>query len=126
MAAPAVAIPARVSERLGDLLVREGLINRENLAKALQEQASNPGQRLGLTVVKMGLVPETEVVRMLARQYRMPAVDLSRFEVDTRLLKLIPAELASTSWSWFSSSSTSSSSETMSWSSDAICTSLDS
>jgi type IV pilus assembly protein PilB len=31
---------------------------------------------------------------MLARQYRMPAVDLSRFEVDTRLLKLIPAELA--------------------------------
>lgn len=32
---------------------------------------------------------------MLARQYRMPAVDLSRFEVDTRLLKLIPAELAS-------------------------------
>ena len=43
----------------------------------------------------MGMVPETEVVRMLARQYRMPAVDLSRFEVDTRLLKLIPAELAS-------------------------------
>ena len=32
---------------------------------------------------------------MLARQYRMPAVDLARFEVDTRLLKLIPAELAS-------------------------------
>ena len=54
-----------------------------------------PGQRIGLTVVKMGMVPETEVVRMLARQYRMPAVDLSRFEVDTRLLKLIPAELAS-------------------------------
>ena len=70
-------------------------MSKENLAKALQEQSNNPGQRLGLTVVKMGLVPETEVVRMLARQFRMPAVDLSRFEVDTRLLKLIPAELAS-------------------------------
>lgn len=43
-----------------------------------------------LTVVRLGMVPETEVVRMLARQYRMPAVDLARFEVDTRLLKLIP------------------------------------
>jgi type IV pilus assembly protein PilB len=43
----------------------------------------------------MGMVPENAVVRMLARQYRMPAVDLTRFEVDTRLLKLIPAELAS-------------------------------
>jgi type IV pilus assembly protein PilB len=95
MAAPAAPLTGRATERLGDLLVKEGLISRENLAKALQEQSANPGQRLGLTVVKMGLIPETEVVRMLARQYRMPAVDLSRFEVDTRLLKLIPAELAS-------------------------------
>ena len=95
MAAPAPSNPTRATERLGDLLVREGLLTKENLAKALQEQAQTPGQRLGLTVVRMGLVPETEVVRMLARQYRMPAVDLSRFEVDTRLLKLIPAELAS-------------------------------
>ena len=95
MAAPVVTSPPRAVERLGDLLVREGLLTKENLAKALHEQAQTPGQRLGLTVVRMGLVPETEVVRMLARQYRMPAVDLSRFEVDTRLLKLIPAELAS-------------------------------
>jgi type IV pilus assembly protein PilB len=95
MAAPAAPLPARVTERLGELLVREGLLTRELLAKALLEQAQTPGQRLGLTVVKMGLVPETDVVRMLARQYRMPAVDLSRFEVDTRLLKLIPPEMAS-------------------------------
>jgi len=95
MAAPSAPLSGRTTERLGDLLVREGLLSSEQLAKALQEQAQNPGQRIGLTVVKMGMVPETEVVRMLARQYRMPAVDLSRFEVDTRLLKLIPAELAS-------------------------------
>ncbi|MFO0070580.1 MAG: GspE/PulE family protein, partial [Gemmatimonas sp.] len=94
MAAPAAPLSGRAAERLGDMLIREGLLTTETLAKALQEQASNPGQRLGLTVVKMGLVPEIEVVRMLARQFRMPAVDLSRFEVDTRLLKLIPAELA--------------------------------
>ncbi len=94
-AAPAPPLTSRVVEKLGELLVREALLTREGLARALQEQAQHPGQRLGLTVVKMGLVPETEVVRMLARQYRMPAVDLSRFEVDTKLLKLIPAELAS-------------------------------
>ncbi len=95
MAAPAATQPTRAAERLGDLLVREGLLTRDQVAKALQEQAQHPGQRLGLTVVKMGMVPENAVVRMLARQYRMPAVDLTRFEVDTRLLKLIPAELAS-------------------------------
>lgn len=95
MPAPAAPLSGRSTERLGDLLVQEGLLTKESLAKALQEQAGTPGQRLGLTIVKMGLVPETAVVRMLARQFRMPAVDLSRFEVDTRLLKLIPAELAS-------------------------------
>ncbi len=77
------------------MMLREGLLTEEALAKALQEQANHPGQRLGLTVVKMGLASETDVVRMLARQHRMPAVDLSRFEVDPRLLKLIPADIAS-------------------------------
>ena len=94
MAAPAAPLSGRAAERLGEMLIREGLLTKETLAKALQEQATSPGLRLGLIVVKLGLVPETEVVRMLARQFRMPAIDLSRFEVDTRLLKLIPAELA--------------------------------
>ena len=31
---------------------------------------------------------------MLARQYRMPAVDLTRFEVDPKMVKLIPADFA--------------------------------
>ena len=93
MAAPAAVASTRTMDRLGELLVREGLLTREQLAKALAEQVIS-GQRLGLTVVRLGMVPETSVVTMLARQYRMPAVDLSRFEVDTRLLKLIPAELA--------------------------------
>ena len=50
--------------------------------------------RLGYTLVKLGFVEETEVTKMLARQYRMPAVDLSRFEVDAKILKMIPPDLA--------------------------------
>ena len=50
--------------------------------------------RLGYTLVKLGFVEETEVTKMLARQYRMPAVDLSRFEVDPKILKLLPPDIA--------------------------------
>jgi type IV pilus assembly protein PilB len=39
-------------------------------------------------------VREIEITKMLARQYRVPAVDLSRFEVDPKLIKLVPAEVA--------------------------------
>ena len=45
-------------------------------------------------MVKLGFIQETELTKMLARQYRMPAVDLSKFEVDPRIAKLIPGELA--------------------------------
>jgi len=89
MPAPATA----PGDRLGDLLIREGLITKEQLGKALQEQKNN-GQRLGYNLVKMGFVQETEITKMLARQYRMPAVDLARFEVDPKIVKLIPADVA--------------------------------
>ena len=88
-----MATAAAGTERLGDLLVREGLITREQLQGALTEQR-NTGMRLGYTLVKLGIIEETEITKMLARQYRMPAVDLARFEVDPRIVKLVPSEVA--------------------------------
>lgn len=88
-----MATAATGTERLGDLLVRDGLITREQLQQALAEQKGT-GNRLGYTLVKLGFVEETEITKMLARQYRMPAVDLSRFEVDERIVKLVPADVA--------------------------------
>jgi type IV pilus assembly protein PilB len=81
------------NDRLGDILMREGLITRDQLAAALAEQKSS-GHRLGYVLVKLGLVQELEVTKVLARQYRMPAVDLTRFEVDPKILKLVPADFA--------------------------------
>src|SRR5919106_622870 len=89
MTAPAAA----TGMRLGDLLLKEGLVTREQIDKALLEGKQN-GTRLGYALVKLGYVQETDITKMLARQFRMPAVDLSRFEVDPRIAKLIPADLA--------------------------------
>ena len=88
-----MATAAAGVERLGELLVREGLLTREQLLGALEEQRRT-GMRLGYVLVKLGLIQELEITKMLARQYRIPAVDLSRFEVDPKIIKLIPAEIA--------------------------------
>jgi len=88
MAAPVVAI-----ERIGDLLVRGGLITREQLARALEEQRQS-GTRVGYNLIKLGFIEENELTKMLARQYKMPAIDLSRFEVDPKIARMIPTELA--------------------------------
>jgi type IV pilus assembly protein PilB len=89
MSAPAPA----TGNRLGDLLLKERLITKEQLDKALQEQRAS-GNRLGYSLVKLGFVQETEITKMLARQFRMPAVDLSQFEVDPKIVKMIPADIA--------------------------------
>jgi type IV pilus assembly protein PilB len=79
--------------RIGDLLIGEGLISQEQLDQALTEQRGS-GMRLGYVLVKMGFVREIEITKMLARQFRVPAVDLSRFQVDEKIVKLVPPDVA--------------------------------
>ncbi len=89
-----MSAPAHTTgDRLGDLLIKEGLITKDQLSKALSEQKSS-GARLGYSLVKLGFIQETEITKMLARQYRMPAVDLARFEVDPKIVKMIPGDIA--------------------------------
>ena len=89
-----MAAPAAVkSERIGDLLVSEGLITQEQLTRAVQEQQQN-GTRIGYNLIKLGFVKETDLTRLLARRYRMPAVDLKDFEVDLKVAKLVPSEIS--------------------------------
>jgi type IV pilus assembly protein PilB len=84
---------AHAADRLGEVLLAQGLVTQEQLAAALREHRSSH-QRLGLVLVRQGVIDELGLTKVLARQFRMPAVDLSRFEVDPRMLKLIPADLA--------------------------------
>ncbi|HEU4681409.1 MAG TPA: ATPase, T2SS/T4P/T4SS family, partial [Gemmatimonadales bacterium] len=91
-----MATAAAGGDRLGEILLREGLVTREQLAQALAEQKSSK-HRLGYVLVKLGLVQELEITKVLARQYRMPAVDLTRFEVDPKIIRLVPAEMATKS-----------------------------
>ncbi|MCC6319700.1 MAG: Flp pilus assembly complex ATPase component TadA [Gemmatimonadaceae bacterium] len=89
MAAPPVAAP----EKLADALLRDGLITREQYERARQE-AKQGSTSFAYALVKLGLLPEVELTKYVARGSRMPAVDLTKFEVDPRIIKLVPAEQA--------------------------------
>ncbi|MDX2194141.1 MAG: type IV-A pilus assembly ATPase PilB [Gemmatimonadales bacterium] len=90
-----MATAAQGTDRLGDLLVKEGLITAEQLKTALQEQKSGGNQyRVGYLLVKLGFIKELDLTRVLAKQTRIPAVDLTKFEVDPKILKLVPAAMA--------------------------------
>ncbi len=82
-----------VQDRLGDLFVREGLITEEQLQEALKE-AKQSGTRIGFALVKLGFVGEDELTRALAKQFRVPAVDLEKVKVEDKILKLVPEDVA--------------------------------
>src|SRR5688572_22663665 len=82
-----------MSARIGDLLVKEGLISQEQLGKALDEQKKTGG-RLGSCLVKLGYINDEEVTTFLSRQYGVPSINLTYFEVDPSVIKLIPEETA--------------------------------
>src|SRR5690606_6345448 len=81
------------TDRIGELLVREGLITAEQLSAALQDARQN-GYRIGYALIKLGFVQESELTRALAKQYRVPAVDLDRVQVDPKIVKMVPGDLA--------------------------------
>jgi len=76
-----------------DVLLRDGLITREQLSAAQRETQQN-GTGLQYNLVKLGYIQELELTKLLARMHRMPAVDLTKFEVDPKIAKLISNELA--------------------------------
>ncbi|TVP44404.1 MAG: type II secretion system protein GspE, partial [Gemmatimonadales bacterium] len=80
-------------DRLGDFLVSEGLVSRDQLQSANAE-ASASNTRVGAALVKLGYVEEGTLVLALARQYRVQAVDLDRLEVEQKILRLVSPEVA--------------------------------
>jgi len=79
--------------RLGELLVRENLITLQQLQRA-QDAQRKQGGRLGFNLTKLGYIEETELTTFLSKQYGVPSINLSDFEIDPEVIKLVPREVA--------------------------------
>ncbi|KAB2910125.1 MAG: type IV-A pilus assembly ATPase PilB [Kofleriaceae bacterium] len=78
--------------RIGELLIREKVLSLQQLQQA-QDEAKRTGKRLGATLARMGLVPDNVLTQLVARQYSLPAINLSEIDIDANVLKLIPKEI---------------------------------
>ena len=79
--------------RIGDLLLKEKRITPAQLQEALNYQKTNGG-KLGLNLVKLGFVTDEEITSLLSKQYGVPSINLTQFEIDQSVIKLIPADTA--------------------------------
>lgn len=79
-------------KHLGEILLDEGYMTREDLGVALTEQAER-GQSLGRVLVELGMLTEAQLVSALAQQVGMDFIELSDFAVDHAAVALVPGTL---------------------------------
>ncbi len=75
--------------RLGEVLVSRGLIDAEQLAKALEAQKAS-GRKLGRALTDLKFVSENQIAEVVAEQLGLRFEDLARVEIDRALAARLP------------------------------------
>jgi type IV pilus assembly protein PilB len=78
---------------LGELLVEEGAITREQLEAALAVQRET-GQRLGDILKKKKLLTDAQIMRVLEKQLGVPFIDLERLTISPDMASMLPVNIA--------------------------------
>ncbi|MBW8887943.1 MAG: type IV-A pilus assembly ATPase PilB [Fibrobacteres bacterium] len=83
-----------MSEKLGEILLRDGVVSREQLQAALQLQLEK-GKSLGENLVAIGAIASVDdIVWQLAAQINTQVVNLAEMEPPQEILSLVPEEMA--------------------------------
>ncbi|GIK20209.1 MAG: type II/IV secretion system protein [Leptolyngbya sp. PLA2] len=77
---------------IGTVLLERGLISRAQLEQALAEHRDT-GERLDRVLVRLGLVTREQVLQAIGDQFHLPVVDLASVVVEPKVLECLPAKL---------------------------------
>ncbi len=82
-----MARPEKV--RIGNLLVQEKMISEEQLALALEQQKRS-GRKLGRVLIENGFATEEAISEALAKQLKIPYLNLKFYNVNLSVARLLP------------------------------------
>ncbi len=78
--------------RLGEMLVGEGIITREELDEALRRK-ENEGGFVGQILVDLGYIKQNELISFLVKQCKIPHISLADYHISDELLSLVSEEI---------------------------------
>ncbi len=79
--------------RLGELLIEEGILTQEELARALEE-SGKAGTQLASVLMGSSHIRREDLAAFLAKDFSIPKFSLKDFPIDPELAKLVPIEPA--------------------------------
>ena len=77
---------------LGEVLVREKVITADQLNQVLRKSKAS-GEKFSEALISQGFIDEQRLMEFFAKQYSLPIMDLSTFQADAELGKLVPSAL---------------------------------
>lgn len=87
-------MPPGDASRIGEVLIEEGVVTQDELARAVAE-AGLKGTALGLLLESTSHVRRADLAAFLAQNFRVPVVeDLRKVELQAALASLVPEDLA--------------------------------
>lgn len=79
--------------KLGQLLINNNVITKEQLKEALEVQKKEGG-RIGSILVKLGFLNEEKLAEFLSKQFGVPVLNLHNYQIDPSIIKFLPYEIA--------------------------------
>ena len=80
---------ARKKLRIGDVLIKHGVITEDQLQMALEAQKGTK-MKLGEALIDIGAVSDEQIARALSEQLHLDIIDLANVVVSEDIIKLIP------------------------------------
>jgi type IV pilus assembly protein PilB len=81
-----------MATKIGEMLLKGNLITQEQLLTALDTQ-KRTRERIGSLLVKAGAIKEPELLSFLGRQFNIPVVELSKYEINPEVVRLLPEDM---------------------------------
>lgn len=81
------------NKHLGELLIERGVITRDKLNEALEQQKKTPGLLLGEALVKLNYASEEDIAQALTCQYGFPYLPLANYEIDAEVINALPSNI---------------------------------
>ena len=83
-----------MTSRVGELLVKTGVLSEEQFQKAEEARSAGGGGFIGSYLVKLGFLSEQDIAEVISEQYDVPIIELDEYSIQDELLQLIPQNLA--------------------------------
>ena len=84
--------------RLGDILIKSGLVTQAQVDQALRQQEKNKGELLGAVLIRLGMISEKDIAMALSSQLNTPFILIDSWSAQAseakKLTYLIPESYA--------------------------------